>query len=125
MKKVLKAFLIFILLIITIFVILVFFSSNTTRYKCAGNIGDESLHMFMEVKKYSWLAFSGDSDASIYIEIPNRYVNYYSHVIALGHQMQIYEGAPISLQGNFSQLSYTLALQTPYGFFDGVCTKIE
>ncbi|MBT4922522.1 MAG: hypothetical protein HON23_05860 [Rickettsiales bacterium] len=125
MKKVLKAFLTFILLIITTFVVLVFFSSSTTRYKCAGNIGDESLNVFMEIEKYSWFVLWGDSDAVIYIEIPNRFVNYYHHVIDLGHQMQIYESDPISLQGNFSQLSNTLALKTHYGFFDGVCSKVE
>ena len=70
------------------------------------------------------IALSGDSDAALHLEIPNRDYDYFGLLKRVGDQYQIFDSQK-KPKGNFSTLSKTLALDTSVGFFDGVCKKVD
>ena len=65
-----------------------------------------------------------ESDASLHMEIPNSFIDYFGHVVRVGDQYQIFDFNK-NLKGNFSTLSKALALSAAAGFFDGTCTRKE
>lgn len=112
-----------------LFVFVVNFSSVESHFQCSGKISSEAgsypTTIYMKLAEYRWwVGLWGDSDGALWIEIPNKVVEYYGHVVEVGDQLQIFN-SPKELKGNFSTLSKTLAISTPVGFFDGTCTKNE
>ena len=105
------------------------FSVTYYRYECNGTIqkkeAEDDLTVFL---KLGVLAFHtklwSDSDGSLWIELPNQWVDSYTDLDKVGDSYQIYsyEGA---LKGNFSTLSKTLMLDTGLGFYDGKCKETE
>ena len=105
------------------------FSVTYYRYECNGTIQkngvEENQTVFL---KLGVLAFHtklwADSDGSLWIELPNQWVDSYTDLDKVGESYQIssYEGA---LKGNFSTLSKTIMLDTEFGFYDGKCSEIE
>jgi len=82
------------------------------------------MSVFIKLTEYrSWVGFWSDSDGSVYLEVPNEWVEYYEHVEEAGDQLQIYRKYPKKrLKGNFSKLSKALAVDLESrGFFDGTC----
>lgn len=126
MKKALLA----LLIISSLVLVIVFnFSEMPSKYACNGvfSSGEDSVkgEIFVKLNQYRfWVALwsHNKSDGSFHIEIPNELVDYYSKILGIGEQIQIYEND--SIVGNFSKLSKTLAIKTPKGFFDGKCTKL-
>lgn len=113
-----------------LFVIVVNFSSVTNKYECPGALSSSdgsknpSTVYFVHEGYRWWVHLWSHSDGNIKLEIPNKTVEYYGHVVEVGTQIQIYD-TPKDMKGNFSILSKTLAINTPFGFFDGKCEKIK
>ena len=105
------------------------FLATESGFKCSGALSlggvTRQTTVFIKLTEYSsWSSLSTDSDGSIYLEIPNEWIEYYEYVEKVGDQFQIYDSYPQKvLKGNFSGLSRTLAidLEPPFGFFDGIC----
>ena len=115
----------FIVLVIALFVFVANFSSVESRFSCSGEISHngntETSTIYIKLEEYRWwVGLWSDSDGNFFLEIPNTHVEYYSNVLDTGTQIQIL-GHQKELKGNFSKLSKTLALDTPFGFFDGTC----
>jgi len=105
------------------------FSSVASNYECTGEISfresKEPKTIFIVLEEYRWwVGLWSDSDGNIQLEIPNELVSYYNHVVEVENQLQIYD-PPKDMKGHFSTLSKMLALETPYGFFDGKCMGIK
>lgn len=114
---------------VVLFYVAVNFSSVITKYECKGVFtleGERSPKtIFIKIETFrSWVALWNNSDAYLYVEAPNEWINVYYRVKKTGEQMQIFDSKN-ALVGNFSNLSKTLALKTPTGFFDGTCTAIK
>lgn len=105
------------------------FSSAESRFECPGKRSagqaEKPATVYIRLAKYRWwVGLWSDSDAALWLEIPNQTVDYFGHVKEVGDQLQIY-GSKNDIKGNFSTLSKALALSTPNGFFDGVCKKLD
>lgn len=114
-----------ILFLAGVYIVFAYFSTTSVNYECYGSVsgssGRQNLSVFVRLDVYRpWVGLWSDSDGSMWVEIPNEFVDYHSSLQDVGTQMQILDdGSPI---GNFSKLSNTLAIQTVMGFFDGSCT---
>jgi len=99
------------------------FASVETQYECDGRISgsaDELHKVFFKLEEYRWWVIWTESKGSFSYELPRKYVGYYPHIYVAGDNLFISDGAGL-LRGNFSKLSKSLSLKTPYGFFDGYC----
>ncbi len=77
---------------------------------------------FLKFTKYrSIVSLWSDSDGSLNTEFPSKWRDYYSYTKFVGDQLQIYKSK--KMVGNFSFLSNVIALDTPYGFYDGNCVE--
>jgi hypothetical protein len=127
--KIAKILGLLLLVIVSLFIFVANFSVVSSKYKCTGEISlegnKESKTLFIVLAEYQWwVGLWSDSDGNVQLEIPNNHVGYYSHVVDVGNQRQIYD-SPNEMKGNFSTLSKTLSLKTPYGFFDGKCVDVR
>ena len=130
MKTVFKYILI---LIIFLFALLMYVKNTAVteyRYECKGTITDEGktqdLTVFVKLSVFAFYTHLwGNSDGSIWLEVPNQWVESYSDLDEVGDAYHIYNNKREALKGNFSTLSKTLAISTYYGFYDGVCKAIE
>ena len=114
---------------ILLFLFVANFSISASSFECAGKATTEGdsqpLTVYIKLDEYRWwVGLWSDSDASLHMEIPNHFVNYFGHLIRVGEEYEIFDFNK-RLQGNFSTLSKSLALSTPAGFFDGTCTRKE
>jgi hypothetical protein len=110
--------------------VIINFSEVQSRYACNGvfSSGEDNTKgkIFIKLNEYRfWVALwsYNKSDGNFHTEIPNELVDYYSKILKVGDQIQIYEND--SIAGNFSKLSKTLAIKTPKGFFDGACENLN
>ncbi len=119
--------------VILIFVFLAKFSVVESRFQCPGKIsstdGLRPATVYLKLKEYRWwVGLWSESDAAIYIEVPNTYIDYFGDVKKVGDQYQIFDPAK-RIKGNFSFLSKTLAINLPIklqtDFFDGTCTRSD
>lgn len=109
--------------------IIVNHSAVETRYKCSGTVvskqGSASTNLLIKLLHYRfWVNLWANSDASMNVEIPNKWVHFYSNIKEVEDQFQILNNTG-SVQGSFLTSTKTLALQTPYGYFNGTCTEIR
>ena len=114
-----------VVLIISGFVFIANLSVASYRYECVGEVVNRQstspVTVFIKVERYRWwVGLWGDSDGSLYVEVPNGFVRYFGDLRELGEQTQIFDFDG-RLQGNFSSLSRILALDLPNGMFDGRC----
>ena len=112
---------------ILLFLFVVNFSSVASSFECVGKTSTESgsqpATLYIKLEEYRWwVGLWSDSDASLRLEIPNTFVDYFGHVVRVGDQYQVFDFDK-KLKGNFSTLSNALALSTPAGFFDGTCIR--
>lgn len=110
-----------------LFIFVANFSSVASNFECVGKTSAEGSSqpatIYIKLEEYrSWVGLWSESDASLQMEIPNTFVDYFGHVVKVGDQYQIFDFDK-KLKGNFSTLSKALALSTPTGFFDGVCKR--
>ena len=127
--KPLKHFGALVLIVVLLYAFLVTFSAQVSKFGCSGEItskeGPRPEIVYIELTEYRWwVSLWSDSDGNLGLEIPNKTLEYYSHIVEVGNQRQIYsfEGKPV---GVFSTLSKKLGLKTPIGVFDGTCKKID
>lgn len=119
--------------LIALFLFIVNFSAVESNFRCSGEISldgnTRSKTIYMKLTQYRpWVALWSDSNGAVSLEIPNEWVEYYGQVEKVGDQLQIFETYPKkTLRGNFSLLSKTLAidLESPFGFFDGLCIAAD
>ena len=117
------------LISVLLFVCVVNFSTVKSRFECTGNISFENdlkpttIYIILEEYRW-WVGLWSDSDGNMQLEIPNKTLEYYSHVVEVGTQLQVYNFQK-EMKGHFSSLSNTLDLSTPLGFFDGKCKNIN
>jgi hypothetical protein len=114
--------------LILLFLFVANFSAVETRYECKGELKSAGKAtpktLFIKLETYRWwVGLWSDSNASLAIECPNEWVDYFGDVKKVGDQLQLFDSKKV-LVGNFSTLSKTLALKTSAGFFDGTCTAI-
>ena len=114
---------------VLLFLFVANFSISASSFECVGKATTEGasqpLTVYIKLDEYRWwVGLWSDSDASLHMEIPNRFVNYFGKLIRVGEQYEIFDFNK-RLQGNFSTLSKSLALSTSAGFFDGTCTRKE
>lgn len=110
-----------------LFLFIVNFSAVESRYECAGELSGANAKRkataYLRLEEYRWwVGLWSDSDAALWVEVPNETVEYFSHLVRAGDQMQIFEN-PAVLEGTFSTLSHRFALKTHAGFFDGSCKR--
>lgn len=131
--KALKIFAVIVGAVVLLFVFVANYSAVESRYQCLGEVsstdGSHPVTVYLKLEEYRWwVGLWSESDAAIYVEIPNTSVDYFGNVNKVGDQYQISDSAK-NLKGNFSTLSKTLAIQLPLklktDFFDGACKKIE
>jgi hypothetical protein len=111
-----------------LFLFIVNFSAVESRYECAGELttadAKRKATAFLHLEEYRWwVGLWSDSDAALWVEVPNETVEYFSYIVRAGDQMQIFEN-PTVLEGTFSTLSRRFALKTHAGFFDGSCKRM-
>lgn len=115
--------------IVFLFVLVANFSTVENRFQCSGKLArnDASIAstLYIKIAEYRWwVGLWSNSDAALWLEMPSEAVDYFSHVVEVGDQLQIF-GLEKDLRGNFSTLSKILTLKTSSGFFDGKCQRIE
>ncbi|MDO8207750.1 MAG: hypothetical protein Q7T38_08025 [Gallionella sp.] len=127
--KLLKYFGAFLVAALGLFLFVVNFSAVETRFQCSGEISPQNnsqqATIFMKLHEYRWwVGLWSDSDGSVWVEVPNRTVEYFERVIEVGDQLQIYDYQR-NLKGYFSSLSKSLSIKTAAWSFDGTCKKVE
>jgi hypothetical protein len=102
---------------------------------CRGSFASErsvdTSEVFIKIRKHRW-PFSGQTDAAMWIEIPNEHVWWYDDLRLVGDQYQIFgrEIDPQSLSGksnmvgNYSEFSKSLAIQVGGDLFEGSCQSL-
>lgn len=110
------------------------FSAVESRFECEGQImagsDPEPLEIYVKLQEYRWwVDLWSDSDGSMFIEVPNKSLEYISHIKRVGNQLQLFDGhsaGDLSLKGNFSTLSRSMAIRVAdAGFFDGTCSLVN
>ena len=114
---------------VLLFLFVVNFSISASSFQCTGETTTEGasqpLTVYIKLNEYRWwVGLWSDSDASLDMEIPGRFVKYFGKLIRVAERYEIFDFNK-RLQGNFSTLSKSLALNTSAGFFDGTCARKE
>ncbi len=104
------------------------FSAVETRHRCSGRLSSTDANqpaiVFIRVEEYRWwVGLWGKSDGAVSLEVPNQWVEYYSHVDESGDQLLISDTSG-RLGGTYSKLSGSLSLHTTVGNFQGACTTL-
>ena len=129
MKLFLKFLFLFALTAVLLFAFVAAFSSKSSSYECVGemtngdNLSPSTVYIQLEEYRW-WVGLWSDSDGNLKLEIPHKFNGYYEHIVDINIQLQIYS-KPQEMKGYFSPLSKALSLQTPSGFFDGKCKRID
>ena len=113
-----------------ILLILANYSSTNTVFACAGAFtqagevsGPDTI--YMDLKQFSWwVGFWSDSDGSLWVEIPDRLVLYFSDLTEAGNFIRIHKHDD-TFAGQLSTLSGSVSINTIYGVFDGQCTPAK
>jgi hypothetical protein len=115
--KIIKYLCVSFLFLILLFLLVSRYSSVETKYECSGVMTPQTGNsqpktVFIKIENARWwVGLWSDSDASVFLEIPNEAVDYYGHAVEVGDQLQIYDLNEV-YKGNFSVLSKTLGLST-------------
>jgi hypothetical protein len=115
--------------LVATYIVVVNFSEAKTTLSCKGQIVEEglarpaSLHAWLNKYRW-WVRLWGDgSDGNMQVEAPDGRVLYFGYLEDLGTVWHVYKGHnEREFQGSYSNLSKSLRLVTPAGFFEGTCT---
>jgi|TARA_B110000467_G_C17905049_1_gene256889 hypothetical protein len=121
-------FILSVIALIAIYILLINITQSKTHYECNGNLkGYGKSELYLSIEDYGPFVFYNDSFGRIKTEIPNLLpMDNYFYLEDLGDLIHIYKISKSSgLSGSFSLLSKDIMLDTPFGFFDGRCKKIE
>ena len=115
-------------LAVVLFVLIVNFSAVESRFECTGEISSngetQPATVFLKQERYRWwVGLWSDSYGSIWLEFPNKTVEYFGYVSKAGDLLQLWDSDK-RLKGNFSTLSKSLAVDIPVqGVFTGICKE--
>ena len=114
--------------LLVLFLFVANFSATEKSFSCSGGITKENISqgsktVYIKLTEYKpWVGLWSDSSGSVHLEIPNEWYDYFDHVEEVGDQLQIFDSYPQkTIKGNFSTLSKALAIDTPFGLFEGNC----
>lgn len=114
--------------LVILFLFVANFSATEASFQCSGEITKDntpqgSKTVYIKITEYRpWVGLWSDSNGSVHLEVPNEWYDYFDHVDEVGDQLQIFKSYPQkTIKGNFSRLSNVLAIDTPYGLFEGNC----
>ncbi len=120
---------------IVLLVIVINFSHKESRFQCFGEFTFKEhspidAPAYLKLREYRWwVDLWGDSDGSMWLEIPKHRVSeYYSHITRHDTDRLViysYSRQGENAVGYYSKLSNNLKLSEPYWSFDGMCKKID
>ncbi len=115
------------LLLISILVVILFFSETTKNYECTGsfqkNMTDKVV--FLKHKEYRfWVSLWSDSKGTLWIEIPGKNLDVVTEIKEAGTLLQLY-GYSKEMKGHFSPLSKFISVKISDDFYDGQCKEIK
>ena len=104
-------------------------SAVEMKYECSGTVvneqDSESTNLLIKLLHYRfWVNLWANSDASVNVEIPEKWAHFYSNIKEVEDKFQILNNMG-TVQGSFLTSSKTLSLQTPYGLYKGTCKEIR
>lgn len=120
--------------VVLLYLIALNFSEVESRYECAGTYTKDGLEQpttaFLKLNKYRfWVGLWSDSRGSVWIEVPNKTVEYFEHVQGddlLAFKNTQHGNGLDSDQGTFWLLSGALNFEIRYwGKFNGACKAIR
>lgn len=112
---------------ILLFAFVLMFSRVESRFLCSGEISSndyaQHTNIYMKLGEYRWwVGLWSDSNAELWVELPNETVDYFGNVSKAEDQLLIYDFKG-QYKGNFSTLSKALTITTSNGLFKGICKK--
>ncbi len=128
-KTILKIIGSLLLAVVGLYLFVVFFSSVETKYESTGTLtefessSNETIYIKLNEYRF-WVGFWSDSDGDLNLEIPNKTVEYYSHLDETGDLIQIYDW-DMKLVGTFSKLSKEIQIKIGHRFFEGKCHEVK
>jgi hypothetical protein len=128
-KTILKALAALLAILFVLLIFAVKFSTVESRYECKSTITFNGTTrpavVYLKITEARWWArLWSDSDGDMNLEIPNEFVDYFSHIKEVGDQLQIFDHRG-NLVGTYSSLSGALMLKTTRGLIEGKCVRIE
>lgn len=130
-----RTVLIIIFLIVSLGTVILFFSETQHKYECVG-----ALKTSVDVKHGSkvyivhndyrpWVKLWSQSDGDVKIEVPGRWIQYYSYVEDTGNEdshLHIFNAKDGALVGFLSKLSnhFWINIASIESIFEGTCKKI-
>ncbi|MBN8239965.1 hypothetical protein JF541_12445 [Marinobacter hydrocarbonoclasticus] len=114
------------LVAVLLLVVVINFSAVEERYRCEGSFANplngQISPIYLKIHDYRWwVGLWSDSDAAVWLEVPNEITEYYGQVKEVGDKLQLY-GHNSEFQGSFSNLSKALQVELPrFGRFSGAC----
>lgn len=130
-KKLLKYVGLVVILIITINVFIINFSTTETKYQCTGEIvtdgTSDSINFFMVHTEYRfWVHLWSKSDGKMLLEYPDGTLDSYLYLKDSDPLIYIHEStSDTGWKGRFSSLSKDLRLSTYLGRFRGKCERLK
>lgn len=115
------------LFVISIFVIVLFFSAKSTNYECTGSFQKNSTDkvIFLKHKEYRfWVGLWSDSKGMLWVEIPGKDLDVVTDIKEAGTLLQLY-GYNKEMKGHFSPLSKFISIKISSDFYDGQCKEIK
>ena len=113
--------------LVIIFLIVIFFSENTTKYECIGKFQKNNTDktIFLKHSQYRWwVSLWSDSIGMMWFEVPNKTVDVSTDLRQGGNLIRIL-GFDNELKGMFSPLSKSISVKISGDFFDGTCKEIK
>lgn len=129
MMKLLKYLAVATSLAVLLFLCVANFSSVESRYECKGEVqlaeGMKSQILYIKIEEYRWwVGLWHKSNASMWVESPDKWVSYYDDILKTGDRLQIFDSEN-RLIGSFSMLSKKLSINTREGLFEGSAAIIS
>ncbi len=113
--------------LVIIFLIVIFFSENTTKYECIGKFQKNNTDktIFLKHSEYRWwVSLWSDSIGMMWIEVPKKTVDVSTELRDGGNLIRLL-GFNNELKGMFSPLSKSISVKIDGDFFDGLCKEIK
>lgn len=113
--------------IVSLIVLVGFFSTKSTNYECTGSFKKNSTDkvIFLKYKEYRfWVGLWNDSKGMLWIEIPGKDSDVVTEIKEVGNLLQLY-GYNKEMKGHFSTLSKFISIRISGDFYDGQCKEIK
>jgi hypothetical protein len=114
--------------VLLLYLFVVNFSAVETKYACNGMLtgvdGKGKSDVYVRLKEYRfWVGLWSKSDGDVWVEVPGRMVQYFSHLDKAGDVYGIFDSTGGRFAGNLSMLSRSLNIKlSEIVFFEGTCS---